>query len=464
MANLIHPGGLSGTVEVPSSKSHTIRALLIATLASGESTIRRPLDSKDARSCIHACRLLGAEIEEVLGTGEAAPGDGAAGDVGPLTELVVNGVGGTPEVPPDVIDVGNSGTTLYLAASVAALARGWTVFTGDAQIRRRPIGELLQALESLGARAFTTRETDAAPVCIRGPFSGGSATISCPTSQYLSSLLIAAPLAAGTSEIRVPLLNERPYVEMTLWWLDGQGISYERDGYDRFTIPGGQSYRAFDAAVPGDFSSATFFFCAAAVTGSTLDFVGLDMSDPQGDKEVLTILTEMGCRVETVPGRALSGDTGSVSPAAPPLRVTGPDGPLKAGTFDLNSIPDALPALSVAACYADGETRLVNVPQARLKETDRIAVMATELSKMGADVEELPDGLIIRGRWPGSGPGARRPGLTGAAVESHDDHRVSMALAVAAVAASGPTEIAGWEAAEVTYPAFFSELRRLAAE
>ncbi|MFW5843704.1 MAG: 3-phosphoshikimate 1-carboxyvinyltransferase [Spirochaetota bacterium] len=459
MAKLIHPGAVSGTVEVPSSKSHTIRALLIATLASGESTIRRPLDSKDARSCINACRLLGAEIEEVHGSGDGTAGDGPA-----LTGLVVRGVGGSPQVPPNVIDVGNSGTTLYLAASVAALAPGWTVFTGDAQIRRRPIRDLLQALESLGARAFTTREADAAPVCIQGPLAGGRATISCPTSQYLSSLLLAAPLAAATSEISVPLLNEKPYVEMTLWWLDGQGIRYERDGYDRFTVPGGQAYRPFDTAVPGDFSSATFFFAAAAVTGSTLDFDGLDMSDPQGDKEVLKILSEMGCRVETLPRETDSGDTGSPGTAPPLLRVAGPDGPLGAGTFDLNSIPDALPALAVAACYADGETRLLNVPQARLKETDRIAVMATELAKMGADVDELPDGLVIRGRaQAAAGSTGRKPGLRGASVESHDDHRVSMALAVAALGATGPTEIAGWKAAEVTYPAFFSELRRLTA-
>jgi len=445
MAQIIHPGVLSGTVKVPSSKSHTIRALLIATLASGKSTIRRPLDSKDARSCIHACRLLGAEIDEVRGAGDGAP----------PTELVVRGVAGSPQVPEDVIDVGNSGTTLYLAASIAALAPGWTVFTGDKQIRRRPIRELLQALESLGARAFTTRDTDAAPVCIQGPLTGGRATVSCPTSQYLSSLLLAAPLATGTSEIRVPLLHERPYVDMTLWWLDGQGIRYDREDYGRFTIPGGQAYHSFDAAVPGDFSSATFFFCAAAITGSTLEFEGLDMSDPQGDKEVLEILSEMGCRVDTVP----------VDAASQRLRVSGPDGALTPGTFDLNNIPDALPALAVAACHADGETRLVNVPQARLKETDRIAVMAAELAKMGAAVEELPDGLVIRGRaQAGAGSVGRRAGLRGAAVDSHDDHRVSMALGVAALGAEGPTEISGWEAAEITYPNFFSELRRLAAE
>ncbi len=429
MAKVVHPAPVAGTIRIPSSKSHTIRALLIATLASGESRIRRPLDSKDARSCIHACRLLGAEIEEIRGPD------------GELTELIVRGVGGTPAVPEDVIDVGNSGTTLYLATSVAALASGWTVFTGDRQIRRRPIGELLQALESLGARAFTTRETDAAPVCIRGPLTGGRATISCPTSQYLSSLLLAAPLASGTSEISVPLLNEKPYVDMTLWWLDGQGIHYERDGYDRFTIPGAQAYRCFDAAVPGDFSSATFFFCAAAVTHSTLAFHGLDMSDPQGDKAVLDILQQMGCRVET-------DDSGTVL-------VRGPQEPLKPGVFDLNAIPDALPALAVTACFAEGETRLTNVPQARLKETDRISVMAQELGKMGAQIEELPDGLIIRGKGTAAEP------LSGAAASSHDDHRVAMALAVAALGAEGPTEIRGWQAAEITYPAFFAELDRL---
>jgi 3-phosphoshikimate 1-carboxyvinyltransferase len=213
----------------------------------------------------------------------------------------------------------------------------------------------------------------------------------------------------------------------------------QRDALRHFVIPGGQKYRAFEKAVPGDFSSATFLFCAAAVTGGPVTLRGLDMGDAQGDKAVVSILRAMGCRVKT---------------AGTSITLTGGD--LKGRDIDMNAIPDALPALAVTACFAQGKTRLINVPQARLKETDRIAVMARELSKMGARIRELPDGLEIEGAQSASG----EPPLTGCSVNGHGDHRVVMALAVAGLGACGETQIETAEAASITFPGFFDALER----
>ena len=406
---------VEGQISIPGSKSHTIRALIIATMAEGESIILNPLDSSDTRACLQACKAIGAEIHEQPG------------------KWTVHGVNGPPKTPEDVIDVGNSGTTLYLLTGIAALQSRWTVFTGDDQIRSRPAGPLLESITDLGGRAISTRDNGYAPYLIGGPLAGGITEIECPTSQYLSSLLLAAPLAEGDSEIRIPLLHEKPYVEMTLRWLDDQGIRYENNNYATIRVPGGQRYRSFSRAIPGDFSSATFFLCAAAVCSGTITVEGLDFDDPQGDKAVVDQLRAFGCAVETGSDRVI---------------VHG--GRLSGCELDLNATPDSLPALAATACFAEGTTRLVNVPQARLKETDRITVMREELSKMGARIEELPDGLVIHGN------GAA--GLSGANVDGRSDHRVVMALAIAGSASTGKTVIDGAEAVDVTFPNFFKLL------
>jgi 3-phosphoshikimate 1-carboxyvinyltransferase len=417
MEHTVAPARLAGRVLVPASKSHTIRALIIATLAEGQSILENPLESADTRACVETCRALGAAI-----------------DTGDEHRWKVRGTGGALSAPANVIDVGNSGTTLYMSLAAAALGSSWSVFTGDEQIRRRSAGSLLASLVDLGAEAFSTRGNGCAPIALRGPIAGGRTAIACPTSQYLSALLLACPLARGESHITVTELNERPYVAITLDWLDRQGIRYERSGLEKFRIPGGQSYRAFTGPISGDFSSATFFFCAAAVTGATITVAGLDRFDPQGDKAVLDILEAMGCRVRW--------NENEVEIEGRPLD------PIEA---DLNAIPDALPALAVTACYAGGTSRLGGVPQARLKETDRIAVMREELTRMGARIEEEPDGLVIHGEG----------GLQGARVDGHGDHRVVMALAVGALAAKGETTISTAEAASVTFPDFFRILDSL---
>ncbi len=403
---------------MPSSKSHTVRAVMFGLLAEGTSTIRDPLDSGDTRAAVDAAQGLGATVE--------------IGDV-----WHVQGVAGKVQAPGDVIDVRNSGTTLYIAMSAAALCNaGWTVFTGDAQIRRRPADRLIEALKELGAQAFSTRGNGCAPLVVGGPLRGGRTMIECPTSQYLTSLLMSTPLAEADTDIAVPLLHEHPYVRMTLRWLDELGIQYEAsESLDRFRIPAGQGYRAFDRQVPADFSSATFFLCAAAITDSDVLLQGLDMQDTQGDKAVIDYLRAMGASIEETPEG---------------LRVRG--GALHGADLDLNATPDALPAMAAAACYAKGVTRLQNVPQARQKETDRIAVMCQELGKLGARVRELPDGLEIE-----------ESPLQGGTARGHDDHRVVMALSLAGFAARRAVVVDSAEAIAVTVPDFADKMAALGA-
>lgn len=411
-----HKSLLNGTVIVPASKSHTIRGVIIAALAGGESVLQSPLDSLDTRSAADAARAFGVKVSVEH------------------DRWVIAGVDGNPRVPEDVIDVGNSGTTLYMMMGAAALVDGWSVLTGDHQVRRRTAAPLISALKPLGAEVFSTRGDGMAPLVIRGRITGGATSVAGISSQYVSSLLLACPLAAEDSEITVTVLNERPYVHMTLDWLARQGIHpVINDAMTSIKIPGGGRYQSFERKIPADFSSAAFPLCAGVLAGGSVTLTGLEMDDPQGDKEIVQHLMKMGAIIET-------SDAG--------LTVRG--GALRAVEIDMNAIPDAIPVMAVCACFAEGTTVLHNVPQARIKETDRIAVMAAELTKLGADIKELPDGLIIRGT-----------GLRGGRVHGHADHRVVMALALAGFAADSPVTVDTAESADVTYPGFWDMMRSL---
>ncbi len=408
---------LAGPVDIPGSKSHTIRAMAVAALADGESRIEAPLASADTLAAVDAYRALGAEIDATR----------------PAVWLV-RGLAGRPKAPANVIDVRNSGTTLRIATGSAALiSEGLAVFTGDDQIRRRPIGPLAQSLNDLGASVTSTLGNGCAPLVVGGRLRGGKTSIEAVSSQYLTGLLMACPLAEGDSEIDVPLLNEKPYVHMTLDWLESSGIRVERNELKWFRVPGGQRYRPFSRRVAADFSSATFFLAAGVLGDNDVLVRGLDLNDQQGDKAVIDYLRRMGARIDVQPDG---------------IRVR--PGELKGCEIDLNATPDALPMMAVVGCFARGKTLLVNVPQARLKETDRIAVMTAELSRMGAKIRERPDGLEIE-------PSRLKP----AEVYGHHDHRVVMALAVAASAVEGRTVIHTAEAMAVTFPTFVDCMSQL---
>ena len=411
---------LKGTIAIPGSKSHTIRAVAIASLADGESLIRSPLISSDTLSAVSTYKALGAKI------------DTSDGHVWKVT-----GNAGNITAPKEYIDVGNSGTTLRLAMGSASLV--WPgesiTFTGDEQTRSRPIGPLMDALINLGARCESLNKDCKAPVKITGKILGGKTPIAAFTSQYLSSLLLCTPLALQDSEITVNLLNEPGYVQITLDWMDKQNIEYENQQMKKFLIKGKQKYKAFDSAIPADFSSATFFLCAAALIGDEVTLLGLDFSDSQPDKAVVDYLRAMGADITVNPD--------SITVRASELHGT---------EIDMNATPDALPAMSVTAAFAKGQTRLVNVPQARTKETDRIACMAKELAKMDVDIEELPDGLVINGGKPKSRQ-----------VRGWGDHRIVMALSIAGMMLDGQCTVDTAEAMNITFPSYVELMKKLGA-
>lgn len=403
----------SGRIVVPGSKSQTIRAYLIATFSKGISTLSGVLESKDTLACKQICQQLG-----VIFTA------GSNGDV-TLDSTHLHASEGM------VLDALNSGTTLYLLTGLAASLGMEVTITGDEQLQKRPVGALLDAYASLGA-TITKKNGAYPPFSIKGPLTGGECSIACPTSQYLSSLLLACPLGEGTFILDVPLLYEKPYVGLTLGWLKEEGIHLDiSDDWQHAVIPGRQQYHPLQkASIPGDWSSASFFLCMGAIMKGPVTVEGLDKDDTQGDKRILEILQEMGCSVQW------EGKT---------VTITRKNG-LGGGTFDLNDIPDALPILAVTACYASEDVTFTNVEQARIKETDRIAVMHQELEKLGASVTERKDGMTIHHGHP----------LHGAVCQGHGDHRIIMALATASLGIQEPLTILGTDAVDVTFPTFFT--------
>ena len=465
MTAIIKPFRFSGNVKAPASKSHTIRRLFMAALTDGVSEIENPLDSLDTRSCLSVCRVLGAEIAEIFEEDDHAKTQ---------RRKVWRVTGKSPEFLrafAKICDAGNSGTTLFLGLAAASLGSESVEFDGDNSLKSRSAGHLLDALAGLGV-SVKSAPNGCIPITVCGPWKGGRVSISCPTSQYLSALLLAAPLApAGViTEIDVPLLNERPYIEMTLSYLESQDIKYEASAdFSYFRISGGNEYKPISGPVPADFSSAAFPAAAAAISGGSVTLLGLDPDDLQGDKAFFCFLEKMGCRIqwEQVPlQRGISfeplipAELMAIGVQAPELFFAewqlnvSRSGPLRGGEFDLNDTPDLFPALAAVAAFAKGETILYNAAHARIKETDRISVMAAELKKLGVKTAERPDGLVIYGN------GGLTPNASGGFIKlnGHGDHRIVMALAAAALGCGAPVEIEGAEAAAVSWPGFLELL------
>ena len=411
----LSPAKPAGTIAIPASKSQTIRAFLIAYFAHDISRISNPLISEDTKSCINAISNAGAKVMF---------SDDMSSAIVDSRNIVL----------PDnlTIDAGNSGTTTYLLLPMAASLGIPVTITGDEQLLSRPIKPLADALRSLGCDV----DSDKLPVTVKGPIKGGMTSIECRTSQYLSGLLLGAPLAEENTGITCTLLYEKPYVSLTLGWLREQGVDFSiADDYMRAEVRGGQRYHGFESYINGDYSSASFFFCMAAMAGTEITVKGLDPEDPQGDKAILDILHEMGAEI------SWNGNE---------VTVKGPEH-LKAGTFDLNAIPDTLPILAVTAAMAEGTTRLGNVPQARIKETDRISCMRENLALLGVNAEEEEDALIIHGNGY----------VKGGSVKGFSDHRIVMALASLSAGASGDIIIDDESAASITLPSFFRLLSSL---
>lgn len=409
---------ISGNAVVPSSKSHTIRAFIFASLADGKSKLENMLESGDTKAAMDACSALGAKIEKKDG------------------EYEITGFNGIPNIKEDKINTLNSGTTTNLIISVAALADKKITIDGDDSIQKRPIQPLLTALNNLGAEALSINNNGCPPIEIIGRMKGGKTLLDCKSSQYLSSLLISCPLLEQDTEIEIQNICEKPYIELTLKWLDELGIKYENKNFERIKIYGNQKYSSFQKTIPGDWSSAAFLLAAGAMLGENLVIKGLDLNDTQADKAVLNYLKNMGADVKVDKEGIIINKS-----------------QLKGYELDLNNTPDAFPAMAVLACYAEGKTIIKNVSHARIKETDRIKVMYKELTKMGANVEELDDGLIIE-----------HSELKGAKLKGYNDHRIVMALSLAGMIAKGKTEIDTAEAVNVTFPDYAGLMKKLGAK
>ncbi len=407
---------ISGEVYVPPSKSYTHRAILITALGPGGRVIR-PLISADTRATISASEAFGAHV--------------TLND-----DVKIDGVSGRPQTPDDVINVLNSGTTLRFCSAVAALTDG-AVLTGDASIRTRPNGPLLSALNDLGVQAFSIRNNNKAPLVVRGRMKGGTAHLNGGvSSQFLSALLIASPLSEGDTRITIEgELKSRPYAEITLDMLSDAGVRVNAERQE-FVIPGNQTYNLRSYSIPADFSSASYPLAAAAVTGSDVTVKGIFPSR-QGDSAIIEILRRMGAEISWDKEK---GD----------LKIRG--GELRGVDVDASLTPDLVPTIAVLGAVAKGKTVVYNAEHVRHKETDRLKAMATELSKMGADIKERPDGLEITGGK-----------LHGALVHGYHDHRIVMALAVAGFVA-GDTRIDTAESVDVSYPGFFQEMMRLGSD
>ena len=423
---------LQGVVQVPGDKSISHRALLFGAIAEGTTRITGLLPAEDPLSTAACLRAMGVTISAI-----------EAGQ--PVT---VEGVGleGLRE-PEDVLDCGNSGTTMRLMLGLLAGRAGrHVVLTGDGSLRRRPMQRVGGPLAQMGALISGRSGGNLAPLAIQGQQLRG-ATIRTPvaSAQVKSALVLAALTATGATTVIEPV-QSRDHSERMLRAFGAQ-LSVGGPGLTEVTVTPGASLRGQDVIVPGDISSAAFWLVAGAITPGadlTVQNVGLNPSRTG----VLDVLAQMGARIELLNGREVAGEP------VGDLRVT--HGPLQAFTIGAELIPrlvDEIPVLAVAACYAEGVSRVSGAEELRVKETDRLAVMARQLGAMGARIEEFADGMTIQGGMT----------LHGAEVDSETDHRVAMSLAVAAQVAHGPTQLHRPEAAAVSYPGFWEDLERLQA-
>jgi 3-phosphoshikimate 1-carboxyvinyltransferase len=414
---------LSGTARCPSSKSYTHRAIFLAALSEGESKIHNPLISRDTLSSINACRAIGPQI---------------------ISEESSLRIMGTELKTPDtVIDAGNSGTTIRIATSVCSLIEsGYSILTGDSSLRTRPMGHLLCSLGELGVDCFSTKLDGTPPIVVKGGgLNGGNVTIDGSiSSQFVSSLLIAAVRARNDVSIIVEGDQvSRPYILSTIATMEKFGIEVERDSSLRnfYVKTGTNSPCIFH--VPSDLSSAALMVAAGVLLSKDkIQLSGLNLDLPQGDSKIFSIVRQMNGSIR------VDGDRGELFVEASER--------LDGGEFDLKDSPDLLPVVSILALKAKGPVVINGVSHARFKETDRVRNITTELRKLGAVVSETLNSISIQAPTT----------IKNASLESFDDHRLFMALTIAALLTNHST-LDGAESVDVSYPSFLEDLRRMGA-
>lgn len=424
---------IGGVVKAPPSKSYSHRAVILASLAKGTSRLYDMLYSEDTLASIRVCKALGAQINrvddclEVIGTG------------GKLHNSCEN-----------PIDLANSGTTLRLMTSVAALSDNEVILTGDESLQTRPMGLLMGALQPLGVETQSLNDNEKAPILIKPGYVGGETNIyGNVSSQFISSILISSPLSKeGVTLYVLPEFKSKPYVNMTLdimrkfgvktlsgYYLKHETCDKEHQSckIDEFKVIK-QCYDACDYTVEGDYSSASYLLALIAINGGKAKIMNLFRNSKQGDKVILDILQQMGAKIIR--------DEDNV--------IIGSDGNLKAIDVDLSNAPDLLITVAVLAAMAEGTTNITGVSHARVKETDRIDTTCRELEKLGCKLVEREDGMSITG------------GVHSGVVDSHGDHRLAMAFSL--IGLKHDIEITNGEVFDVSFPDFIESMAELGFE
>ncbi len=437
---------LSGNIVVPGSKSHTIRALILASLAEGVSHISNPLPSADCLSASKAIQEIGASVEFDNQN----------------NIWTVTGAGKKAHLPSNVVDVGNSGSVLYFFTPICATFEGWSIFTGDSSIRKRPILHLLEALKQLGANCYVSRpEENAPPALVQGPIKAGKVVTDGRLSQYISGLMMASTLIDGKLEIELTDPKEVPYLDMTKYWLESLGVQVEMSSdYKKISVSGPYQLKAFDKAIPSDWEAVAFPLIAALISNSKIVIDNVDGSGTQGDDAIVSVLQSVGADIQWNKDTSQLFVTGG-------NRLSTENLPDKTLRVNLAGFPDAICALAVIACFIEGKTVLEDIGVCRRKETDRIKVMKSELEKLGAKVEEDEDFMAIYGHSPILPDGSKNPEFTlhGGNVESYDDHRVAMSLACFGLGLKeGESVIINdAECCSVSFPKFFEVMNKINA-
>ena len=429
---------LSGHITVPGSKSHTIRALILAAMADGTSHISNPLPSNDCLSTAAAVRKVGAEVD--FGEGENS---------GVWT---VRGAGAGLHLPADQIDVGNSGSLMYFLCPVLSTLKGDCTFTGDESICRRPVNHLVDALCQLGANAKCINGGITPPFSFCGPIDVNKKLVTeGALSQYISGFMMAASRLNGTLEMELWNPKETPYLTMTKLWLESVGVPVTiSEDFKKISVTGPVPFKAFDKAVPSDWEGVAFPLVAALISGSEITIDNVDGSGSQGDDKIVEVLQSVGADIEWLRDEEKLIVRGG-------KKLTTDSLPNKELRVEMSAFPDAICALSVAACFIEGKTVFTDIDICRKKETDRIVAMTSELTKLGAHIVDEGNQLVVYGDGGKS--------LHGGEVESFKDHRIVMSLACLGLGLGDGESVivndAEW--CSVTFPHFFEVMNEIGA-
>jgi len=408
---------LSGELTAPASKAQTHRALISGLLSEGTTSITNPLSCDDTEATANAISAFGAKLK----------GNGVAWEISGT---------GCPTTPASDIFCGESGVTLRFTIPIAGLTGSAVTIKAKPALLRRPLTPLVQAMEALGVRI----RTDAERVIVEGgPAKGGAVEMRGDvSSQFVSGLLLAGPLMVNglNLEMNSPL-ESQTYVTLTIQMMKQHGVRVQTSSEGSYFHVEPQKYRPAAHRIGGDFSSAAFILSAAAITDSKISVRGLEQHQSEPDIVIVDILREMGASISA------KGDTVCAEGAS-----------LNGTRVDIRNNPDLAPAIAVLGCYATGETRITGASRLRYKESDRLAAIHSELERLGADITREEGGLIIRGV----------PNLRGGTVSSHGDHRIAMALSIAALRAANQVTIQGAECVSKSYPNFYKDLASLGVE